>query len=217
MGVAAIIASGRNSRNEAAMQEAENTMAEAEQRMKVNAARLKDLEQKANQITIKILKAIGVLEALKDKASAAQITIKILKAIGVLEARKDKASAALLDQAMQEAEELFRQLEKPLPHGRLYIGKPSSVSSLTEVTTTKNAVMLGWDDPDGGESEIHSYRIIKLEGFWENETIVSTVREPWIRHLNLESGKEYKYKIVPINTMGLGESPNIFRAKTQSS
>ena len=67
---------------------------------------------------------------------------------------------------MAQAKEFFHVLEKPLPYKRFYIGKPSPIRSLTEMRTTKETVFFKWQDSDGGESDIHSYRIISVEGFW---------------------------------------------------
>ena len=125
------------------MDEADRTMEEAERRMDVNASHLKSLGQSANQISTKVIKATGVLEAL----------------------RNDEA-ANLLDQAMREAEGFLPQLEKPMPNTRLYIGKPSPICALVQTTATRDTIVLKWEDPDGGESEIGSYRIIDVTGFF---------------------------------------------------
>ena len=142
IGIAALIAKDRNNGNETTMDEADRTMEEAERRMDVNASHLKSLGQSANQISTKVIKATGVLEAL----------------------RNDEA-ANLLDQAMREAEGFLPQLEKPMPNTRLYIGKPSPVRALVQTTATRDTIVLKWEDPDGGESEIGSYRIIDVTGF----------------------------------------------------
>ena len=191
--IAALIAKERNNRNETAMDEAEGTMEEAERRMNVNASHLKSLKQSASQNSTRVIKATGVLEALKN----------------------DEA-AILLDQAMRESEEVFQLLEKPLPHTRLYIGKPSPIRSFTETTTTKDTIILRWEDPDGGESEIRSYRIISVTAFWEDNKVLATVKEPEFTHQYLEPGRSYRYKIVPINSVAEGDSPETFEVGTQS-
>ena len=193
IGIAALIAKDRNNRNDTAMDEADRTMEEAERRMDVNGGQLKSLEQSANQISTSVIKATGVLEALKN----------------------DEA-ATLLDQAMREAEEFFQLLEKPLPHTRLYIGKPSPIRSLTETTATRDTIILKWEDPDSGESELHSYRIIRVTGFWGEDRALGTVKEPEFTHQRLDPGKNYRYKIVPINVVAEGDSPETFEVRTQS-
>jgi hypothetical protein len=193
MGIAALIAKERNNRNETAMDEADRTMAQAERRMDVNASQLKSLEQSANQISTKIIKATGVLEAL----------------------RNDEA-ANLLDQAMREAEGFLPQLEKPMPNTRLYIGKPSPICALVQTTATRDTIVLKWEDPDGGESEIGSYRIIDVTGFFAEDRVLGTVKEPEFTHHRLESGKTYRYKIVPINDVAEGDSPETLEVRTQS-
>ena len=188
-----LIAKDKNNRNETTMDEADRTMEEAERRMDVNASHLKSLGQSASQISTKVIKATGVLEAL----------------------RNDEA-ANLLDQAMTEAEGFLPQLEKPLPNTRLYIGKPSPVRALVQTTATRDTIVLKWEDPDGGESEIHSFRIIDVTGFFAEARVLGTVKEPEFTHHRLESGKTYRYKIVPINDVAEGDSPETFEVRTQS-
>ena len=125
-------------------------------------------------------------------------------------------AATLLDQAMREAEEFFQLLETPLPYTCLYIGKPSPIRSLTQTTATKDTITLKWEDPDGGESEIHAYRIISVTGFWEEDRVLGTVKKPEFTHQHLEPGKTYRYKIVPINDVAEGDSPETFEVRTQS-
>ena len=193
IGIAALITKDRNNRNETTMDEADRTMEEAERRMDVNASHLKSLGQSANEISTKVIKATGVLEAL----------------------RNDEA-ANLLDQVMREAEGFLPQLEKPLPNTRLYIGKPSPVRALVQTTATRDTILLKWEDPDGGESEIHSYGIIDVTGFFAEDRVLGTVKEPEFTDHRLESGKTYRYKIVPINDVAEGDSPETFEVRTQS-
>ena len=193
IGIAALIAKDKNNRNETTMDEADRTMEEAERRMDVNASHLKILGQSANQISTKVIKATGVLEAL----------------------RNDEA-ATMLDQAMREAQEFSQQLEKPLPYPRLYIGKPNPVRSLVQTTANRDTIVLKWEDPDSGESEIRSYRIIDVTGFLAEGRILSMVKSPEFTHHRLDSGKTYRYKIVPINDVAEGDSPETFEVRTQS-
>ena len=118
---------------------------------------------------------------------------------------------------MREAEEFLQQLEKPLPHTRLYIGKPSPVLSLTETTASKDTITLRWADPDGGESDVHSYRVIGVTGFWEGDRVLGMVTEPEFTHNRLEPGRTYRHRIVPINDVAEGDSPETFEVRTQDA
>ena len=198
--VAVLIARGRNNRNEKAMDEADRAMKEAERRMDVNGSQLEGRKQAANQISTTLIKATGVLEAV----------------------RNDEA-ATLVDQATREAEAFLQQLEQPLPYTRLYVGKPSPIRSLTETTATKDTIMLKWEDPDNGESEIHSYRVIivagrviSVTGFWGEERVLGTVKNPNFVHTGLEPGRNHRYKIVPINDVSEADSTETFEVRTQS-
>ena len=103
-----------------------------------------------------------------------------------------------------------------MPYKRFYIGKPSPIRSLTEMRTTKETVFFKWQDSDGGESDIHSYRIISVEGFWGEHHSLGTVEVPEFTHIGRAAGKTYSYKIVPINAVAEGDSPETFEARTQS-
>ena len=110
-------------------------MREAERRMTVNASTLKNLE--------------GV---------AKRVSNQIIKATGLLEANKSDEAVTCLDQASTEAEQLFVELQKELPHTRLHIGRPSPIKSV-QTTATRNSISMSWKDPDGGNSEIKHYNI----------------------------------------------------------
>ena len=192
IGVAALFARHRNTNNEKAMDEANATMKEAERRMDTNASRLMALEQSATQASTKLFKTTGVLEALKNEEAA-----------------------NLMDQALKEAEELLEKLKDPLPHHRLYLGKPSPVKTLIRSTSTKNSITLHWEDPDGGESEITRYRIKEVRGFWEDDQYLTNVTEGKFTHTPLEPGKTYRYRIIPNNIMGDAEATETFEVRTQ--
>ena len=194
IGISALIARDRNRRNESAMDQADRTMEEAEGRMETNGGHLKMLEQSANKFSTKVIKATGVLEALRNKEAATR-----------------------LDQEMREAESFFHLLREPLPHTRLYIGKPSPLRSLSETKAMRDTIILRWEDPDGGESEIHSYRVIGIYRFLEEDRVLCTVKDTEFTHQGLEPRKEYRYRIVPINNVAEGDSPETFEVTTQSA
>ena len=194
IGTSAMIARDRNRRNASAMDQADRTMEEAERRMECNGGQLKTLEQSANQFSTKVIKATGVLEVLKNKEAATR-----------------------LDQEMREAEGFLRLLEEPLPFTRLYIGKPSPLSSLSETNATRDTIILRWEDPDGGGTEICCYRVIGIHGFLEEDRVLCTVKETEFTHEGLEPGKEYRYRIVPINNVAEGDSSESFEVRTQSA
>ena len=192
IGVAALIASSRNNRNEKDMKDANATMKEAERRMKVNASILKNLGDSAKQVSNQLIKAIGVLEAVKTEEAV-----------------------TFLDQALTEADQLFPELQKKLPHTNLYIGRPSPIKSVINIAATKNSVFMSWKDPDGGNSEITRYEIWYRQGFWGEEKILKTTQKLEFTHTELEPGKSYYYKIIPINIMGESDDNKTFEAKTQ--
>ena len=74
---------------------------------------------------------------------------------------------------------------------------------------------MGWDDPDNGESEISSYRIVFQEGFWGQEKPLKVVNASSFDHYGLDSGKTYYYKIFPVNEIGEADDSGEFKAETQ--
>ena len=136
LGVAGLIARNRRIRNERDMQSAGKTLREAKHRMEVNGPRLKTLAQSARQASTRLIQATGVLLAVRDQKSV-----------------------ELVGDALSCASQVYSEFMKPLPHPRLYIGKPSPIKSVSSITTTKNSVTLRWKDPDRGESEIERYVI----------------------------------------------------------
>ena len=70
LGIAALIARDRADRNEKAMDEADRAMAVAEQRMEANASYLGDRKNSANRISTRVIKATGVLEAIRNDEPA---------------------------------------------------------------------------------------------------------------------------------------------------
>ncbi len=194
LGVAALITSNRNSRKEKDMKYANATMQEAERRMEANASTLKNLEDWAKQVSNQLIKRTGVLEAVKT----------------------DEA-VAWLNQALKEAEQLFVELQKELPHTRLYIGRPSLIQSVIDTTATRNSISMIWKDRDNGKSEISGYNVWYDGGFWEGAKFLTRTQKPEFTHTRLEPGKTYSYKIIPVNMIGEADDQRYFpfEGKTQ--
>ena len=193
LGVAALIGSRRNDRNEKEMRDANATMQEAERRMTVNTSTLKNLE--------------GV---------AKQVSNQLIRATGVLEANKSDEAVTYLDQALPEADQLFVELQKELPHTHLYVGRPSPTKSV-HTTATRNSISMSWKDPDDGNSEIKYYKVLYNPGFWGEGKSLKTTQKPEFTHTGLEPGKTYRYKIIPENMMGGADDQRYFpfEGKTQ--
>ena len=196
IGIASLIARNRNNRNEKDMKDADATMKEAERRMEVNASTLKNLEHSAKQIQNQLTKASGVLEAVKTEEAV-----------------------TFLDLALTEADQLLLELQKKLPHTRLYIGRPGPLQSVTHTKATKNSVTISWKDPDDGNSEITGYKVWYNPGFWGNGEFLKTTQKLEFTHTGLEPRKIYRYKIIPQNMMGEAEDQRYypFEASTQSA
>ena len=191
LGIAALVAARRNNRNENEMKEVNATIKEAERRMEVNSAML-DAQSK----------------------SAKQISTRLIKATGVLEATKTDEAVVYVEQALTEAEELLGKLEQGLPHSLLYIGKPSPVSSVKNISVTPTSVTMDWEDPDGGASEITGYRVRYVEGSGGMFTALQFTRKPLFKHVGLKLGTTYRYQIISVNKMGEGKVERSFDVKT---
>ena len=61
LGVAALVSRNRNNQNEKVIRDANKTMKEAMHRMECNASKLKTLEDRAKPISVRLIKATGVL------------------------------------------------------------------------------------------------------------------------------------------------------------
>ena len=195
LGVAALVSRNRSSnQNEKNMRDANKTMKEAMRRMEVNASKLKTLADQANPISIKLIRATGVLLT-----------------------NKDQEAASYVDQALTEAGQLFPKLQEPLPHIRLHIGRPSHIAQLSSITATRNSVTICWEDPDDGNSEITGYTIFYSTGFIGEEKFFMNTEKPEFTHTELKPGTKYEYRIIPINMMGEADVQRTFEARTQSA
>ena len=195
LGVAALVSRNRSSnQNEKNMQDANKTMKEAMRRMECNASKLKTLADQANPISIKLIRATGVLLT-----------------------NKDQEAASYVDQALTEADQLFPQLQEPLPYTRLYIGRPSPIESPISVIGDMNNIHMRWNDPDDGNSEVDGYKVFYTTGFLGEEKFLMTTESPAFTHNGLKPGIKYEYKIVPFNLMGEADVQKTFEARTQST
>ena len=194
LGVAALVSRNRNNQNEKDMRDANKTMKEAMRRMECNASKLKTLADQANPISIKLIRATGVL-----------IT------------NKDQEAANCVDQALTEAGQIFPKLQEPLPHIRLHIGRPTPIESLDFVAADMNSVTICWEDPDDGNSEITGYTIFYSTGFIGEEKFFMNTEKPEFTHTELKPGTKYEYRIIPINMMGEADVQRTFEARTQSA
>ena len=195
LGAASLIALSRHRQNDSQRKDANETIREAQKRMTANANRMKGLGTQSRQASIRLIKATGVLEENKTPAAVEQV------------------GAALL-----ATEQLFAELQNPLPYNRLYLGRPSPIPEVESILQTKNTITLKWKDPDAGESEIAGYRIRYKQGFWGDEKLLTTfhtkVKDQTLTHKDLTPGKTYYYKIIPFNEMGEAQDNEEFKAAT---
>ena len=194
LGVAALVSRNRNNQNDKNMGDANKTMKEAMRRMEDNASKLKELEDCAKPISIKLIRATGVLLINKDQESANHV-----------------------DQALTEADQLFPKLQEPLPYTRLYVGRPSPIESVTSIVADRNNISMRWKDPDDGNSEVAGYKIFYTTGFLGEEKSLMVTEKPEFTHTVLRSGTKYEYKIIPFNIMGEADVERTFEARTQSA
>ena len=192
LGVAALVSHKRNSQKELGMRDANSTMVEAMDRMEVNRSRLNELADCAKQASNRLIRATGVLLV-----------------------NRNREAVDLVGEALNEAGQLYSKLEEPLPHPRLYIGRPSPLESMISITTTRDSVTMRWEDPDEGSSEVDHYRILYSEG-WGGERSLATAYETEFTHTGLKPSTRYTYRLIPVNKIGEGGVQRPFEARTQS-
>ena len=190
--VAALLRRGMRRRVACATNDANSTMREAMNRMEVNGTRLREFAHSAKERSEELSRATGALQANMN-----QVTV-------------DRVYRAL-----SEAGRLYSSLRSPIPHARLYIGRPSPVASLSSIETTPTSVTIAWDDPDLGSSSIDGYRVRQSGGLFRGARDLSTVEETEFAHTGLKTGKTFTYTIIPFNTIGEATSSMKFKARTQ--
>ena len=172
--------------------DANGAMEEAIARMEANGARLGELGNNAGDVSKRLSRAIGALQANRN-----QVTVDgIYKVMG-------------------EAGHLYSKVQEPLPHARLYIGRPGPVDSVTSVEATTDSVTIKWEDPDQGVSSIEGYLIRHGGGFLRGEKYLATVEGTEFTHTGLKPGKSHTYKIVPFNKIGEAAADRSVDARTQ--
>ena len=192
LGVAALMSRSRNSQNENDIRDANKTMKEAMRRMECNASKLKTLEDRVKPTSVRLIRATGVLLI-----------------------NKDQEAANCVDQALAQAGQLFPNLQEPLPHIRLHIGRPNHIGQLSSITATRTTVTSNWNDPDDGNSEITGYKVFYKTGFLGDEQFLVDTEKPEFTHTGLEPGTKYEYKIIPYNKIGEADVERSFEAWTQ--
>ena len=191
---AALVTRRRSSRVGRDIGVANTAMKRAIERMEVNGARLRELGNNAKDASSNIYRATGALQANRN-----QVTLDHVHAV------------------LNAAEQLYSRAQEPLPYARLYLGRPSPLDSLTAIEATMNSVTVRWEDPDLGNTEIESYRIRYGGGFLRGESDLMTVTETEFTHTDLERGKTYTYRIIPVNKVGEAASNRTFEARTQEA
>ena len=184
----------RKNRMERDLGDANSTIMEAMERMEVNRSRLRELGNDAKDLADELSRATGALQANRN-----QITVDHVNSV------------------MNEVGRLYSRVHEPLPHARLYIGRPSPVDSLTSIEATTSSIALRWEDPDLGNTSIEGYRILQGGGFLRGENDLMKVEETEFTHTGLKPGKTYTYRIIPTNKIGEAAANRTFDARTQQA
>ena len=190
--VAALLRRRMRRRIARAVSDANGTMREAMERMEANGTRLRELANSA-----------------KERSE------ELSRATGAIQANMNEVTSDRLYRALREAGRLYSTLRDPIPHTRLYIGRPSPVTSLSSIEPTPTSISLKWEDPDLGASSIEGYRVRQGGGLFSRERDLSTVEETEFVHTGLSAGKAHTYRIIPFNSIGEATSNRKFQAKTQ--
>lgn len=191
LGAAGLFALHRHRRSDSERKEANAIMQDAEKRMAANVHRMKELAYRSRKESGQLTKAVGVLETIQTSAAVEQVGA-----------------------ALEAADQLFHELQKPLPYTRLYLGRPSPLPSLQSITSTQKTITLNWKDPDNGESEITGYQIRYKQGSFGEEKLLTSIQEQTLTHEYLTPGKTCHYKIIPINVIGEALKNQDFKAET---
>ncbi len=190
--IAALLRRRLSRRTARAMDDANSTMREAINRMEVNGTRLRELANSAKERSEEISRATGAIQANMNEVTVERIY-----------------------RALHDAAKLYSTLREPIPHARLYIGRPSPLASLSSIETTPTSVAIAWNDPDLGASSIEGYRVRQAGGLFRRKRDLSTVEETQFAHTELKTGKTYTYRIIPFNSIGEATSNRKFQARTQ--
>ena len=184
----------RNRRVGRDMGDANTDMERALERMEVNGARLRELANDAKDVAFDLSRATGAFQANRN-----QLTVDHVHTV------------------LSGAERLYSRAQEPLPYARLHVDRPSPLDSLTAIEATMSSVTIRWEDPDLGNTEVESYRVRHGGGFLRGEKDLMTVNETEFIHTELEPGKTYTYRIIPVNKRGEAASNRTFEARTQEA
>ena len=191
---AALISRSRNRQAERAMNDANIIMKEAMERMEANEGRLRELGNQAKDVAEELSRATGAFQSNQNQVTLDNVN-RVLDRVG----------------------QLYSDACGPLPHARLYLEKPSPVDSLSSIEATMSSVTIRWEDPDLGNTEIDSYRILQAGGFLRSDKDLATVNETEFTHDGLNQGKAYDYRIIPVNKLGEAADNRMFEARTQEA
>ena len=189
-----LVSRKRNRRVDRNLSGASVLMKEAIDRMDANGGKLRDLGNRAKDISEEISRATGAFQANRNQVTLDHIHVALDKARGI-----------------------YTSAQVSLPHARLYLERPSAIGSLSSVEATINSVSIKWEDPDLGSTEIEGYRICQGGGFLRGERDLATVVETEFTHIGLDRGKTYAYRVIPINKLGEASGNRSFEARTQEA
>lgn len=203
---AAIVARDRSRRNQESMDEAILKMNLAEERMTANQEWLSKRQEDAAQIIKRLIKTTAILEYLHGLGNSGSPSNSSAYVTNVVE-------------AMLQAEDLAQKIRKGLPYDndRIYLKRPSTVTSIKSIHSEQDSLHIIWDDPDDGESEINGYRVeYNKDGFLRDGESKKKFRDrPEITLEELSPRSEYEFTITARNPIGWGEESEEFKAQTQ--
>ena len=202
LGAAVTITRGVNRNRQEKMDDAVRKMDVSEERMEANQKWVSKHQDEAARITKKLIKTTAILEYLHGQANSSVSSNDCVTNIG---------------EALREAENLVQEMEEGLPYDRLYLGRPSAVTSIKSIHAEPDSLHIVWKDPDDGESEIDRYRVeYNRDGFLrDGESEKECTDKPEITLEGLRPRSEYEFTITARNPIGWGEESEEFKAQTQ--
>ena len=213
LGAAVTIARSRNNRNQQDIDDTGRKMDIAEERMEAIQKWVSKHQGEAARITKRLIKTTAILEYLHGQNNSSSPS-KSGKPCHDNSNSRD--CVANIGKAFREAEKLVPKVAQGLPHERLYLKRPSVVTSIKSIHADPNSLHIVWEDPDDGESEISGYGVeYNRDGFLrdgESEKEFTDKSEITLEGLRLRS--EYEFTITARNSIGWGEESEEFKAQT---
>ena len=196
-------------RNQKEMDDDVLKMIIAEERMEANQKWVSKHQNEAARITKRLIKTTAILEHLHglNKSSSSGRGKPYHSGSGSCDCVPN------IGEALREAEKLVQGMEEGLPYDRLYLERPSAVTSINSIHSERDSLHIVWEDPDYGESEIESYNVTLSQGFFGDDE-ERCVGEPEVTFSELEPGKDYDFIITARNPIGCGEESEEFKAQT---